>query len=181
MIKDLLAYTSKQLGNAMPITMRATDIRAVCEAAINEAILAYPNSQFSLNIGGALNGMFDGGRLQQLLSNLLANAVQYGENKTPVIISAHNHPPDEIVIQVKNTGPVIPPQALERIFEPLVRYTAEHPGEKDAYLSTSLGLGLYIARTIAEAHGGTIKASSSVMDGTVFTLQLPMRKSAGAS
>jgi signal transduction histidine kinase len=173
MIKDLLAYTSKQLGNEISITTRETDIGVVCKAAVDEAMMAYPGSKFVLEIDGTLEGTLDGGRLQQLLSNLLTNAVQHGENKTPVIVSAR-YCGNEIDIQVKNIGPVIPPEALERIFDPLVRYTAEHPGEPDAYLSTSLGLGLYIARAIAQAHGGTITATSNATDGTIFTLRLPV-------
>ncbi|CAN5446441.1 HAMP domain-containing sensor histidine kinase [soil metagenome] len=180
MIKDLLAYTSKQLGNEMPITVRETDIGAVCKAAVDEATLAYPGSQFVLEMPNALAGTVDGGRVQQLLSNLLTNAVQHGENKTPVTIAAEVQR-GEIDIQVKNIGPIIPPEALERIFDPLVRYTAEHPGEEDAYLSTSLGLGLYIARAIAVAHGGTITATSSIEEGTILTVRLPLSQSLNAA
>jgi signal transduction histidine kinase len=177
MIKDLLAYTSKQLGNEMPITVEETDISAVCRAAVDEARLAYPGSRFVLETEGALDGLFDGGRLQQLLSNLLVNAVQHGENRAPVKVAAYTDQ-DDVVIQVRNIGPVIPPHALERIFDPLVRYAAEHPGEEEAYLSTSLGLGLYIARAIAQAHGGTIDVASNEEDGTTFTVRLPLRTSA---
>jgi signal transduction histidine kinase len=77
------------------------------------------------------------------------------------------------VLTVHNTGPPIPPEALPTIFDLLVRgpkaETRRRPG--------SIGLGLYIAREIVTAHGGTIDVMSSVEAGTTFTVRLPRRAS----
>lgn len=78
---------------------------------------------------------------------------------------------DEVVLQVHNEGPAISLRALKTIFEPLVRQPASN-GDKNA---TGLGLGLYIAREVVIAHGGTIEVSSTDKAGTTFTVQIPRR------
>jgi signal transduction histidine kinase len=72
-----------------------------------------------------------------------------------------------VVLEVHNEGAAIPDSARERIFEPLERSASAHDTRKN------LGLGLYIARLISEAHGGAIKVDSSPRDGTTFTVCLP--------
>lgn len=76
-----------------------------------------------------------------------------------------------ITIRVQNQGPTIPPESLQAIFDPMVQL-ARNAGE-EGRPSTSLGLGLFIAREITEAHGGTISAESSETSGTTFSIVLP--------
>ena len=113
----------------------------------------------------------DSARLQQVFSNLLNNAVQHGAKGLPVIFDAHGEP-DAVSVRVKNYGSPIPVDALQVIFNPLVQVPcpASGPGEGR---STSLGLGLFIARTIVAGHGGTLEVESSERGGTVFTARLP--------
>lgn len=170
MVNDLLEYARTQLGSGIPITRDETDVQAVCKAAISEVEIAHPECQFELNVLGSLTGRFDFPRLRQALINLLANAVQYRSKEHPVRISASEEG-DTIIIQVQNQGPVIPPGSLEAIFNPLVQLTGE--GQQEGRPSTSLGLGLFIAREISEAHEGTIWAESNENSGTVFTIRLP--------
>jgi signal transduction histidine kinase len=106
-----------------------------------------------------------------VLSNLLNNAVQHGAADSPVLLRAHGEK-DAITLQVKNRGRPIPPDALQVIFNPLVRVAPTEP-HPDARLSTSLGLGLFIAREIVLAHQGSIEVTSSDEGGTVFTVRLP--------
>jgi signal transduction histidine kinase len=75
-----------------------------------------------------------------------------------------------VIVQVKNFGIPIPPESLQVIFNPLVQLS--NNGTSSAR-STSLGLGLFIAREIVEGHNGTIEVNSSEEDGTVFTISLP--------
>jgi signal transduction histidine kinase len=100
---------------------------------------------------------------------LLINAAKYSEQGRQVTLSAHRGP-ETITVEVKNFGRPIPPESLQVIFNPLVQLSAKgthsHP-------STSLGLGLFIAREIVEGHNGTIEVSSSETDGTKFTVHLP--------
>jgi signal transduction histidine kinase len=170
MIKDLLEYTRTRLGRAIPISPEAVSVEQICRLAFEEIRAAHPERIFRLETSGALDGSFDGERLQQVLSNLLNNAVQHGARGEPITLSAHGEP-DKVTMQVKNYGPPIPAAQLQVIFNPLVQIA--EPVNDDGGSSGSLGLGLYIAREIVAMHGGTIVAESSDKDGTVFSARLP--------
>ena len=115
-------------------------------------------------------GDFDAARLAQLFSNLLNNAAQYRTDDQPVTITACGDA-DTAVVQVKNFGRQIPEASLKSIFDPLVQLAISD--DQKAPNATSIGLGLFIAREIASAHGGTIGAESSLECGTIFTVRLP--------
>src|SRR5688500_16130565 len=168
MIKDLLEYTRTRLGRGIPIVRQACNIGRICEAALDEMKAGHPDRAFRLQTSGELGGSFDSARLHQVFGNLLNNAVQHGAEDSPVILEAHGAP-DTITVQVKNYGPAIPADALQVIFNPLVQV----PATDDERTSGSLGLGLFIARSIVLAHGGTLEVESSAAAGTVFTARLP--------
>ncbi|MDB5797617.1 MAG: putative two-component sensor histidine kinase [Paucimonas sp.] len=170
MVNDLLLYSRSQLGTGMPIVRRQTDVLELCKAAVDEVCAAHEVCEIELTSSGELTGEFDGPRLQQVISNLLTNAVQYRSKDHSVTISASGQP-DKIVLQVRNQGPVIPDDSLQAIFNPLVQLSGG--GQEEGRPSTSLGLGLFIAREITEAHKGTITAQSSKSSGTLFTVSLP--------
>jgi len=88
-----------------------------------------------------------------------------------VILEASGEP-DAIVVRVKNEGNPIPPDALQVIFNPLVRIASAEP-DTAAHSPGSLGLGLFIARSIVLGHGGTLEVESSAQGGTVFTARFP--------
>jgi two-component system NtrC family sensor kinase len=106
----------------------------------------------------------DGGQIQQALLNLLTNAEQAMRPHGGEISLSIARDDDAIAISVADTGPGIPPNALERVFEPF--FTTKPPGE-------GTGLGLAISHGIARAHGGTITAEN-MADGARFTLRLPL-------
>jgi signal transduction histidine kinase len=170
MVNDLLEFARLQLGGPIPLTPRMLDMARVCSDAVEDARAAHPDCPFELECTGDLGCNVDAPRLQQVLSNLLNNAAQYSPPGTPVQLVAQGSA-DAIVVQVRNFGSVIPESALLSIFEPLVQL---EPDEQDrGRAPTSLGLGLYIAREITLAHGGTIGVSSTGAEGTVFTARLP--------
>ena len=171
MIKDLLEYTRTRLGRAIPISPQAGSMGDICRIAYDEVRAVHPERIFRLEISGDLQGRFDGERLQQALVNLLTNAVQHGERDQPITLSAQGDAA-KITLRVKNHGRPIPPDQLQVIFNPLVQIPSARHVE-DSTPSTSLGLGLYIAREIVTRHGGTIVAESSEQAGTVFSAQLP--------
>ena len=171
MIKDLLEYTRTRLGKRIPVTPLAYDVGQVCEAAHDEVQAAHPDRVFDLEMDGDLRAEIDPARLGQVLSNLLNNAIQYGAPGLPITLSARGEH-DIVVIEVENQGPAIAEDALQVIFNPLVQMRTEHGGSPDP-LSTSLGLGLFIAREIVMGHGGTLKVESSSPEGTVFRVELP--------
>ncbi|MBC7445250.1 MAG: HAMP domain-containing histidine kinase, partial [Polaromonas sp.] len=177
MINDLLEYARTQLGSGIPLAPGPVDLREICQAAQDDTQAAYPDCPFALETSGDLSGSFDGPRLQQLFSNLLNNAAQYRDDTHPVTLSVHGDA-DGVTAKVCNLGPVIPAQSLQAIFDPLVQLSVK-PGEQQGAPSSSLGLGLFIAREITSAHGGTITAASSEESGTVFTVKLPRTRPAG--
>jgi signal transduction histidine kinase len=170
MVHDLLEYARTQLGGEIPINLRLADMRAICQAALDDASAAHPNCAFELSTDGDLMDDFDAARLQQVFSNLLNNAAQYRSNEHPVLIEARGTI-DAVTVQVRNRGPVIPGLMLLAIFDPLVQLSVDERQKGPA--STSMGLGLFIARQITLAHGGTISAESTEQCGTVFTVSLP--------
>jgi signal transduction histidine kinase len=171
MITDLLEYTRSRLGRGMHVEPRQGDIGDICGYALDELRTAYPARAFAGEYSGELGLSFDAARMRQVLVNLLVNAVQHGDPGEPVTLTASGDAAGVRLI-VRNQGRPIPPESLQVIFNPLVQI-AESQSDPDQRPSTSLGLGLYIAREIVTGHGGTISVTSSEADGTAFTVELP--------
>ncbi len=112
--------------------------------------------------------MWDINRLNQLLGNLVVNALKYGASDSPAKIVLSGLP-GEVVFSVQNHGPKIEPLILTHIFEPLKRGLDK---QFASGIDGSMGLGLYIAREIATAHHGAISVKSDENE-TVFTVRLP--------
>lgn len=170
MVEDLLGFTRTQLGSGMPTCLAPIDVRTVCEAAIEDAGATHPGTRFELKLSDNLKGTFDSVRLHQLFTNLLVNAAQYGAKGHPVVLEAHREA-DAVVVQATNHGPPIPEASWRSIFKPLIQLPA---GDDDTRPKTSLGLGLFVAREIALAHGGSIEVKSNDAEGTTFTVRLPV-------
>ncbi len=168
MVDDMIGFTRTRLGAGLSIARQPVDVGAACAAAVTYAEAMHPSCTFELETEGDLTGLYDATRLQQLLVNLLGNAGQHGAPHATIHIRARGAQ-DRVDIEVRNQGAVIPAASLERIFEPLVQLDKD--GDKPVP-SASLGLGLFIAREIARAHGGSLGVTSDTT-GTVFTASLP--------
>lgn len=170
MVNDLLEYARTELGGKMPVAPSLADMKDICHAAVEESSAAHPDCDFELACDGEMIGDFDGPRLSQVLSNLLGNAAQYRSGKKPVALKAKGDE-KEMVLTVTNFGREIPPGSLRAIFDPMVQLSVS--SDQKGPSSTSLGLGLFIAREITVAHAGSINVESSAKGGTVFTVTLP--------
>jgi len=170
LVSDLVDVTHTRLGGSLPIAFKQMDLARTCQEAVDEMRAFHPDRTIQLDVSGDLSGVWDSSRLTQILANLLQNAIQYGAEGTPVTVSVRGEP-KRVVLTVHNEGPAISESARERIFDPLVRGERRNEPRK----SSSLGLGLYIAREIAIAHGGSIDVKSSEEKGTNFTVYLPRR------
>jgi signal transduction histidine kinase len=173
MISELLEYTRTQLGKGIPIKPKACSMAVICRDAVEEVRSARPERQLLLSVPEGLAGLVDQARLRQALSNLLNNAVQHGDPASPVSLTVRTEG-QTMAIEVKNMGDPIPPASLQVIFDPLVQLSARSAAKPDVP-STSLGLGLFIAREIALGHHGTLDVTSDAENGTVFTMRLPMQ------
>jgi len=174
MIDDLLDFTRSRLGRGMPIAPVPMDLRDLCDKVIREFRAVDENQKFCFQSSGDTNGEWDPDRLRQVVSNLIANAIEHGAQDASVDVSLTSKGSD-VLLTVANQGPVIPPAALATLFDPFVR------GAKPAHMSKhhrpgSIGLGLYIVREVVGAHGGTIAVTSSASAGTAFTVRMPRRR-----
>ena len=169
MVNDLLGLARTQLGEGIPIERRECDLLEICQWAIDDASAGHPRTQFEVHAIGELIGSFDGARLQQLLTNLANNAAQYGTAGKPVSIELAGEA-DRVLLKVQNQGAVIPKKAMSTLFSSLVQLPEQEGDERPR---SSLGLGLFIAKQIAVAHGGDIHVASDKANGTTFTVDVP--------
>ena len=170
MVGDLLELVRSRLGKSLPIEPAPMDLADAAREAIAQACAAHPQCDPTLSVEGDTQGVWDGRRLDQMLQNLIGNALQHGSNNSAVKLTLRGEA-DSVRLTVHNDGAPIPPEAIPTIFDPLVRSADEELGAP----STSLGLGLFIVKEVVDAHQGTIEVSSNETDGTLFTVVLPRK------
>ncbi|MBN0980798.1 HAMP domain-containing histidine kinase [Pseudomonas hygromyciniae] len=168
MVRDLLEFVRSRLGNSLPIDPKPMNLADAAQAAIDEACAGRPDCQAHLHVQNDTQGQWDRGRIDQMLQNLIGNALQHGLNSQAVTLTLKGTP-DSVELSVHNYGTPIPQAALGTVFDPLVRSATEELGNT----STSLGLGLFIVKEVVDAHQGTIEVTSSEAAGTTFTVVLP--------
>ena len=167
-IRDLLDYTRAHHGETLQIERTEIDLNELCRAIVLETQSIHPERDIAFASSGRCLGAWDPARLGQVISNLLSNALQHGGPSCRVRVALVA---DEAgaTITVFNDGPPIPREAQTTIFEPYRR--ADVGGRQNG---SGLGLGLFIVREIARAHGGDV-ALESADSGTSFIVRLPRR------
>jgi signal transduction histidine kinase len=167
-LDDLSDFNRTRLGLGINVIPTSVNLADVFADELDELRAVHPDRQLELHVSGESQGVWDGHRLQQLLGNLVLNAIKYGARDTAVRVMVTGDL-THVRIDVRNYGPAIERATLARIFDPLTR-GPDHQGERDR--AGSLGLGLYIASEIAKAHGGAIEARSDETE-TSFSVLLP--------
>lgn len=170
LIQDVLDFTQARMGQ-LSIHPEPLEFHTHVRGVVEEIRLANPGRliEFQASGEGAAEG--DKGRLAQVVTNLVGNALQHSPPDTVVRVVTRGEP-EAVVLTVHNEGAPINAAALPTLFEPYRRGPGAGEGRG------SLGLGLFITRQIILGHGGTIQVRSQESEGTSFTVQLPRRQGA---
>jgi signal transduction histidine kinase len=167
LVSDLLDV-ARIAGGRLRLVSEDMDLSTLAREIVAryESEAARVGSRLLLEAPPSVEGHWDRLRLEQVITNLVDNAIKYGAGK-PVHLQLEADS-DRVILRVKDEGIGIAPASLTRIFERFERAVSErHYG--------GLGLGLYITRTIVEAMGGSIQVESTLGAGATFTVVLPRR------
>jgi signal transduction histidine kinase len=168
MIAQLLDLTRLRVGQGIEFTPAPADLGALAATVVEQAREAAPGVDLRLEVAGDCALAGDPDRLEQVLDNLVGNAVQHGAATAPVEVKVDGTGAARVRLTVRNGGSV-PPHVLGSLFEPF----RSRGGQRAT--RAGLGLGLYISRQLVEAHGGGLEVRSSPDEGTCFTVALPRR------
>lgn len=165
LIDNVLDFARGRLGGGIALDRSQQSLEPVLNQVIAELRASFPDSRIETAFDLAHPVDCDGGRIAQLFSNLLANSIVHGTSTSPIRVHASTQG-GAFELSVANSGEPIPPDAMDRLFQPFHRMP-----EPDC--QQGLGLGLYIVSEIARAHGGTIEVTSSPQQ-TCFRFRMPL-------
>lgn len=173
MIDDILDLARGRLGEGIGVSREVhANLEPMLRQVIEELRTTFPDREIDVQLSTMHPTYCDDGRIGQLLSNLLGNALKHGSEDQPVVVSAETSSDGALILWVSNGGPAVPGEVMARLFDPFVR--GDGPESQNG-----LGLGLYIASEIAKAHGGTLTVTST-SEETRFTFQMPGKHVFGA-
>ena len=163
LIDDTLDFAPRSAGLGIGVQIaEVDDLERALLAVASELQDSNPGRSIDCSVSIGRTIRCDRGRIQQLASNLLSNALRHGSSSHPVYFSAHIDDAD-LVIQVANRGTPIPPESLARIFEPFWRHSISASRE---------GLGLGLRAQIVRAYAGRLDVESTAASGTRFTARI---------
>jgi PAS domain S-box-containing protein len=172
LINDILDFARSRLGGGIPVTRQRMNMAEVCRTTIEELQVTFPERQFHFEAQGDTWGEWDPDRVAQVLSNLVFNALQHGQEDAPVRTTLRDAG-SLVVLEVHNRGDPIPEHLLPRIFDPFKRHPEDQRPHEGKSGARSLGLGLHIVQQIVLAHEGQVLVRSSAQEGTCFTVHWP--------
>jgi two-component system CheB/CheR fusion protein len=166
LVNDLLDVSKIQAGR-LNYTMNDFNLADMINAAMENVKQIYPGYHFAGEIAPKLMVNGNSERLEQVLMNLVSNAVKYSKESTEITIRAYNH--HEVVrVSVTDVGIGLSQEQMEKIFERFYRV------EDKQFLTSGLGMGLYISSEIINTHKGKIGVESELGNGSTFYFELPM-------
>lgn len=166
MIVDLLDFASIKLGQGIGIRRQQVDLLKAMDQSVSELRIVFGNASIRHLSRGQGTFEVDQDRLHQMIGNLVANSAAYGDLRYPITLTTE-FCGNGVVLSVHNHGPAIAEELLPKLFEPMTR------GSDRQDTLRSLGLGLFIVKQIAEAHGGWATVTSNPIYGTTFIIHLP--------
>lgn len=168
LVRDLLDVGRIRTGQLL-LNLSMVDLSETVKnvlAFMSEEI-AGSGSSVRLQTAGPVLGCWDRARIEQVVANLLSNAVKYGRGRPIELTVGKDKEKNHAVLTVRDEGEGIPEAMLGTIFNRFERGPSKDRVE-------GLGLGLFIARQVVAAHGGTIYAQSKIGEGSLFTVRLPL-------
>lgn len=163
MIHDVIEFAREHMGGGIPVELKPCNLGDAIAEIVQEVQSSHPKREIELSTSGDLDGHWDRDRVLQAMSNLIGNAIEHGID--PIRVRVEETPDRRaIVTTVSNRGRVIPAEELATLFDPFKN--------RDASRTAGLGLGLYIVRAIALAHGAQCRVSSDD-EGTRFVITWP--------
>jgi len=164
-VGDLLDVTRERHGGGIPVVLTRTDLSTICREVADEILSFTTDRTIAVACEGAATGLWDSHRITQAVSNLVGNAVKHGETGKPIDVRVRTNN-GHAIVEVHNDG-AIPGDVMPTLFEPFASRGSKQRNRD------GLGLGLFIARSIARAHRGELQVESSPERGTTFRLVLP--------
>jgi signal transduction histidine kinase len=177
LVNDLLDISRIQAGR-LELHPEPADLAAIVRAMVAEQRAMFPQRTIRLDLleGEHVPVMADAGRVGQVVTNYLTNALKYSAEDSPVDVGMQIAP-TRARVWVRDQGPGLPPAEQARIWERFHRV----PGvEVQSGTGIGLGLGLHISKTIIEQHGGRVGVQSTPGQGSTFWFTLPLAGGAGA-
>jgi signal transduction histidine kinase len=166
LVGDLLDLAKVDAGGTLPVEVAARDVAdLVAQAAeLQESLAASQQIRLTVEVTRPTYAMCDGDRVQQVLANLIGNAIKFTPRGGTIHVRAWASE-GEVIVSVKDTGSGIPSEQLPHLFEPY--------WQADAHKKRGAGLGLSIAKAIVDAHGGRIRVETAPGAGSSFCFTLP--------
>lgn len=165
LIDDVMDFARGRLGSGIDLHPRVASLQPILSQVVGELEASEPSRVIFCDVDLPEPTSVDEGRIGQMMSNLLGNALTHGDPKAPVRLHASMRDA-QLTLWVANAGKPIPEAAMERLFQPFFRGEVR-PSQQ------GLGLGLYIASEIAKAHGGALTVQSNEFE-TRFTFTMPL-------
>jgi two-component system phosphate regulon sensor histidine kinase PhoR len=169
LIEDLLTISRLESGQIV-MNLQPVDLREQTQHVMDDLHSRADEKQIRLDnaVPNGLSARADADRLQQVLFNLVENAIKYGRNQGSVAIGGKDTGDGKVEMWVRDDGPGIPAESRERVFERFYRVDRARARE-----SGGTGLGLSIVKHIIQAHGGEVWLKSDLGSGTTFHFTLP--------
>lgn len=167
LVEDLLDANQLRAGQRPNLRMESCSLHSIVDEAL-DGLSAFYGSRFVVKADSDVDGFWDRKAMRRIIENLCSNAVKYGEPKKPITLS-FKRAGDSVQLSVHNEGGLIAPEEQARIFELFGRsQTAQDSGK------LGWGIGMTIIKGLTEAHGGSIALKSTVDEGTIFTITIPI-------
>jgi signal transduction histidine kinase len=166
LVSDLLDVAKLDAGHALPVDLLMRDVSDLIRQAmeLQEPLATSRRIELTAEVTGSAHALCDGDRVEQVLANLIGNALKFTPQGGTIRVRARGNE-REVVVSVSDTGTGIPAAQLPHLFEPY--------WQADTERRTGAGLGLAIAKAIVVAHGGRIWVESASGAGSTFHFTLP--------